>query len=284
MGSRQRVGSSKPCAAIAVLNVVKIATWNVNSLRVRLPQLSDWLKQQTPDIVCLQETRIIDDDFPATACRDLHYHVIFNGQKTYNGVAILSRMEPANVEKDMPGFDDAQKRVIAASYGDVRVINVYVPNGGAVGSDKYFYKLDWLKQFADYVREQLHSYPKLIVAGDFNVAPEDRDVYDPTAWAGAVLASEPEREGFRRLLSLGLGDAFRKLEAGPGHYSWWDYRIGAFRRNLGLRIDHILASPSLLEACDACYIDSAPRGLDRPSDHAPVIAEFKLEAVASLPC
>lgn len=253
---------------------MKIATWNVNSLRVRLPQLESWLGRHAPDIICLQETKIVDEDFPAHACRDLHYHVVFNGQKTYNGVAILSRIEPAQVERDMPGYDDAQRRVIAATCGGVRVINAYVPNGSAVGSDKYAYKLHWLERFAAYVAAQLASFPKLVVVGDFNIAPEDRDVHDPKLWAGSVLASEPEREGFRRLLAIGLVDAFRKFEQDAGHYTWWDYRAGAFRRNLGLRIDHILCSPVLAQACTSCIIDSAPRRLDRPSDHAPVVAEF----------
>lgn len=254
---------------------MKLATWNVNSLRVRTAHLAPWLAQEAPDILCLQETKIVDEDFPQESCRDWGYHAVFCGQKTYNGVAILSRSPAQAVVYGIPGFDDTQRRVIAASYGDMRVVNAYVPNGSAVGSEKYEYKLGWLERFKDYLINVLQEHAKVVVVGDFNVAPEDRDVHDPVAWAGSVLVSEPERAAFRALLKAGLSDTFRHFESGPGHYSWWDYRQGAFRRNLGLRIDHVLCSAAALRDCTRCYIDAAPRRVERPSDHAPVIAEFR---------
>lgn len=255
---------------------MKIATWNVNSLRVRMAHLQPWVREHAPDLVCLQETKIVDADFPCDPCKELGYEVIFNGQKTYNGVAILSRTPAQDVEHGMRGYDDAQRRVIAATYDGVRVVNAYVPNGSAVGSDKYQYKLHWLQRFHDYLADALQRYPQLVVVGDFNIAPEDRDVHDPQAWVGSVLVSEDERRAFRALLDLGLVDLFRRFETEAGHFSWWDYRLAAFRRNMGLRIDHILSSAALAPRCTACFIDSAPRRLERPSDHAPVVAEFDL--------
>jgi exodeoxyribonuclease-3 len=253
---------------------LKIATWNVNSLKVRLPHLLDWLAATQPDVVCLQETKTEDAGFPFAELAAAGYRAIHNGQKTYNGVAILTRSEPAGIVRELPGFGDAQKRLLAATVEDVRVICAYMPNGQAVGSDKYAYKLQWLDALVRWLGEELQRHPQLALLGDFNIAPEDRDVHDPVAWQGQVLCSEPEREAFRRLLALGLTDAFRLFEQPERSFTWWDYRMMAFRRNHGLRIDHILVSPALAARCRACTIDTAPRKRERPSDHAPVIAEF----------
>jgi exodeoxyribonuclease-3 len=253
---------------------MKIATWNVNSLKVRMPHVLDWLAGTQPDALCLQETKTEDGGFPFDALADAGYRAIHNGQKTYNGVAILSRHEPADVARDLPGFDDPQKRVIAATVDDVRLVCAYMPNGQAVGADKYEYKLKWLATLTDWLREELQRYPRLALLGDFNIAPDDRDVHDPVAWQGQILCSEAEREAFRRLVNLGLADAFRLFEQPEKSFSWWDYRMMAFRRNLGLRIDHILLSQALADSCRSCTIDKAPRRLERPSDHAPVIAEL----------
>jgi exodeoxyribonuclease-3 len=253
---------------------VKIATWNVNSLRVRLPHLLAWLSEAQPDIVALQETKIPDDAFPVEDIHAAGYQVIFSGQKSYNGVAVLSRVALSEVMKDIPGLDDTQRRMLAVTCGDLRVLDIYVPNGASVGSEKYDYKLAWLDKLCDYVEQQLKIYPRLVVLGDFNIAPEDRDVHDPALWEGQVLVSEPERTRFMHLLKSGLFDSFRLFEQPAGIYSWWDYRAMAFQRKLGLRIDHILISAALREHCRGCSVDKAPRKLERPSDHAPVIAEF----------
>lgn len=252
----------------------KVATWNVNSLNVRLPQVLDWLEKQQPDILALQETKLVDADFPVLAIANAGYQSVFSGQKTYNGVAIISRLPVNEAVTDLPGLNDPQRRVLGATIGEMRVLNLYVPNGQAVGSDKYAYKLAWLDQLAVWLENQLARYPRFIVLGDFNIAPEDRDVHDPVAWAGQVLCSEPERAAFRRLLDLGLQDTFRLFPQEDRTFSQWDYRAAAFRRNLGLRIDHILASPVVAAVCKGCEIDKAPRRLERPSDHAPVMAEF----------
>ncbi len=254
---------------------MKIATWNVNSLRVRLGQVCDWLASHQPDVLCLQETKLIDADFPAEDIRQAGYHAAYIGQKTYNGVAILSRAPAKEVATSFPGVDDTQKRTIAAIYGKLRILNIYVPNGQEVGSEKYAYKLAWLQRLGDYVRQQLKRYPRLALLGDFNIAPEERDVHDPALWEGSVLFSDKERAAFRDLLGLGMVDVFRKFEQSEKSYTWWDYRAGAFRRNMGLRIDHILCSTALAETCTACTIDTAPRRLERPSDHVPVVAQFK---------
>ncbi len=256
------------------MSYLKIATWNVNSLRVRLPQVLDWLKHHGPEVLALQETKLPDADFPEAELRAAGYHAVYTGQKTYNGVALLSRLPPETVERDPPGLNDPQKRLIAASYGGLRVVNVYVPNGEALSSDKYVYKLGWLGTLRDYLAQALKRHPRLVLLGDFNVAPEDRDVHDPKVWEGAVLVSEPERQAFRALIALGLADAFRLTEQPPQSFSWWDYRMGGFRRNHGLRIDHILLSAELTGRCRACAIDTQPRALERPSDHAPVLAEL----------
>lgn len=253
-----------------------IATWNVNSLRVRLPHLRDWLAANPVDVIALQETKLDDPNFPRDEIEALGLRVAFSGQRTYNGVALLARDELADVVAGIPGFADEQKRVLAATIGGVRVIDLYVPNGQAVGSDKYQYKLRWLAALRDYVATELARHPQLIVLGDYNIAPEDRDVHDPKAWEGSVHVSEPERAALRALLETGLEDCFRRFEQPEKSYSWWDYRMMAFRRNAGLRIDLILASSALAQKCDACHIDKAPRRLERPSDHAPVLARFDI--------
>jgi exodeoxyribonuclease III len=255
----------------------KIATWNVNSLKVRLPQVLDWLREQQPHILALQETKLTDPDFPTLDIANAGYLAVFAGQKTYNGVAILSRLPASEIVTDLPGMTDPQRRVLGATIGGVRVINLYVPNGQAVGSDKFAYKLAWLEALADWLRDQLARHSRLIALGDFNIAPDDRDVHDPAAWADQVLCSESERAAFQRVLALGLTDAFRLFPQAEGSFSWWDYRAAAFRRNLGLRIDHLLVSPALAAVCMACRVDTAPRRWERPSDHAPVIAEFNLD-------
>jgi len=253
---------------------MKIATWNVNSLKVRLPHVLDWLEANPIDVLCLQETKQQDKDFPQAALQEAGYHSIFIGQKTYNGVAILSREQGIDVQIGIPDFDDEQRRVIAATYGDTRVIDVYIPNGSEVDSDKYHYKLKWLTALHDWVQQELKRYPKLVLLGDYNIAPEDRDVHDPQAWEGKILVSEPERDKFQELIQLGLQDSFRLFEQAEKSFSWWDYRMMGFRRNLGMRIDHILISEPLVAECKSCAIDKAPRKLERPSDHTPVVVEL----------
>lgn len=257
---------------------MKLASWNVNSLKVRLPHVLQWLQTAQPDLLGLQEIKLTDDKFPSAEIEATGYRAIYCGQKTYNGVAILSRLdhEPQDVVTDLAGLVDHQRRVLAATYGDLRFINLYVPNGSEVDSEKYVYKLGWLGRLTDYLKEQLQQHPRLVVVGDFNIAPEDRDVHDPEAWAGSVLVSEPERDAFRALMQLGLVDTFRSFPQQDESYSWWDYRAAAFRRNRGLRIDHILASPAMSKACTSSAIDKEPRRLERPSDHAPVVAEFDI--------
>ncbi|WP_333842484.1 exodeoxyribonuclease III [Pelomicrobium sp.] len=253
---------------------MRLATWNVNSLKVRLPQLLEWLARQRPDVVCLQETKLEDAAFPRLEMAQAGYAACFAGQKTYNGVAILSRTEPRAVSVGIPGFQDEQKRVIAASVEQVRVVCVYVPNGQSVGSDKYDYKLRWMGALTAWLATELERHPQLAVLGDFNVAPEEADVHDPRLWEGQVLFSGPEREAFKKLLALGFKDSFRLFPQPEKAFTWWDYRMAAFKRNLGLRIDHILLSPALARRCTGCSIDVAPRRGARPSDHAPVIAEL----------
>jgi exodeoxyribonuclease-3 len=257
---------------------LKLATWNVNSLKVRLPHLLDWLAREQPDVVCLQETKLEDHAFPAEALRNAGYLCEYAGQKTYNGVAILSRSPIADVVRGIPGFEDEQKRVLSGTIDGVRMICVYVPNGQSVGSDKYEYKLRWLAALEAWLREELKRQPSLAVLGDYNIAPEDRDVHDPAAWKDQVLCSEPERAAFRSLTGLGLKDSFRLCEQGEGWFTWWDYRMNAFRRKMGLRIDHVLLSEALAQRCVACRIDVEPRKLERPSDHAPVVAEVRSAA------
>jgi exodeoxyribonuclease-3 len=255
---------------------MKIATWNVNSLKIRLPQVLDWLAGTQPDILCLQETKLTDENFPAADIDKAGYRVVYSGQKTYNGIAIISRQEADEVITDIPGLDDPQRRILGATIGGIRVLNLYVVNGQEVGSEKYAHKLHWLGKVTDYVSLQLKQHKRLVVLGDFNIAPEDRDVHDPLAWHERILCSTPERDALQNMLELGLHDTFRLFEQEDKSYSWWDYRAAAFRRNLGLRIDLILASQALANACTACTIDTEPRRRERPSDHTPVIAEFRL--------
>ena len=253
-----------------------IATWNVNSLRVRLPHLKDWLASNPVDVIVLQETKLPDADFPAADLQALGWNSACSGQRTYNGVAILSRNPATDVVAGIPGFDDEQRRVLAVSLGSLRVIDVYVPNGQTVGSDKFAYKLRWLDALREYVAAELRRHPHLVVLGDFNIAPDDRDVHDPSAWEGSVHVSPPERAALQALLGAGLTDCFRLFEQPEKSFSWWDYRMMAFRRNAGLRIDLILASSALAQKCGACHIDKAPRKLERPSDHTPVVASFDI--------
>lgn len=253
---------------------MKIATWNVNSLRVRLPHVLQWLEAAQPDVLAIQETKTVDEQFPQEEILAAGYNAVFSGQKTYNGVAILSKSDATEVVTDIPGLDDPQRRILAATIDGVRVVNLYVVNGSEVGSEKYAYKLDWLAKVAAWLQEQAARYPKLVVLGDFNIAPEDRDVHDPVAWAGKILCSEPERTALQGIQSLGVSDVFRQFEQAEKSFSWWDYRGGGFRRNLGLRIDLILASKPLSEVCSSCVIDREPRTWEKPSDHTPVVAEF----------
>ncbi|GAB2895496.1 exodeoxyribonuclease III [Uliginosibacterium flavum] len=251
---------------------MKIATWNVNSLKVRLPHLIDWLATEQPDALCLQELKCENKAFPLAEIEAAGYQAVFNGQKTYNGVAILSKLPAQDVQRDIPGFADEQKRIIAATIGDVRVISAYVVNGQAVGSEKYAYKLAWLEALTAWLKDELTQHPKLVLAGDYNIAPDDRDVHPD--WKDELLVSAPERAAFQALLDLGLSDAFRLLEQPEKTFSWWDYRMMAFRRNFGLRIDHLLVSAPLVAGVTRCWVDKTPRKLERPSDHAPVIVEL----------
>jgi exodeoxyribonuclease-3 len=254
----------------------KIATWNVNSLRVRMQHVLDWLDREKPDVLALQEIKMTDETFPVLEFAEAGYLATYSGQKTYNGVATLSKTAQEIVTKAVPGFPDPQKRVLGTMTRDIFILNLYVPNGSEVGSDKYRYKLDWLSHLNAYTGDALKQYKHCILLGDFNIAPADEDVHDPEEWAGKVLCSEDERSAFFDLTACGLTDCFRLFEQESGSFSWWDYRAAAFRRNRGLRIDHILASKPLAGSCHSCRIDKAPRKLERPSDHAPVIAEFEL--------
>lgn len=254
-----------------------IASWNVNSLRVRLPQVLTWLSQNTVDVLGLQETKVTDELFPVAELREAGYESLYSGQAGYNGVALLVResLDHGDVIKAIPEFDHGQRRVLMATIGDLRIASLYVPNGEAVGTDKYRYKLDWLDALHGFLAAEMRRFPRLLVMGDFNVAPDERDVYAPERWRDRVLFSPPERSALAALLGLGLEDVFRLFDQPEGSYSWWDYRAGAFRRNLGLRIDLMLASPLLARECLDSRIDRVPRGWDRPSDHAPVLATFE---------
>lgn len=251
---------------------MKIATWNVNSLKVRLQQVLDWLATEAPDALCLQELKMEDAAFPAEAIAEAGYRAVWCGQKTYNGVAILTREPLSDVVRNIPGFEDPQKRLIAGTLGGLRLVCGYFPNGQAVGSDKFAYKLDWLTALTGWLREEMIRYPQLALLGDFNIAPEARDAHPD--WKDEIHVSEPERAAFRALLDLGLCDAFRLFEQPERSYSWWDYRLNALKRNFGLRIDHILVSAPLQAACIRCHVDKSPRLLERPSDHAPVVLEL----------
>lgn len=253
---------------------MKIASWNVNSLRVRLEHVLSWVSRARPDVLALQETKMKDENFPIEAFDEAGYRVVFSGQPTYNGVAIASRMPAAEISTRLKDFDDEQRRVLGATFDDVRILNLYVPNGQSVDSEKYQYKLAWLTALTAQLKEELHRYERYVILGDFNVAPEDRDVHDPEEWRGKVLCSGPERNALDNILTLGFADTFRLFEEDAGHYTWWDYRAAGFRRNRGLRIDLILASNAMRERCSAAAIDIEPRRWERPSDHTPVIAEF----------
>lgn len=257
-----------------MMTTLKVATWNVNSLRVRLPHVLEWLEANQPDVVGLQELKMPDTEFPYEAIQEAGYSVIASGQRTYNGVAILSRHSAKDIITDLPGLDDPQRRVLAATIDDVRIVNLYIPNGESITSEKYKYKLDWLNKLELFIRSEIKKHSKMIIMGDFNIAPAAIDVHDPLRWEGQVLFSEPERQAFSRLLLLGFQDCFRQLNPDDNSYSWWDYRMNGFKRNMGLRIDHILASHRLAITCQRAYVDKTPREWERPSDHAPVVAEF----------
>jgi exodeoxyribonuclease III len=256
----------------------RLATWNVNSLKVRLPHLQQWLASASIDALGLQETKTVDADFPGAELTALGLEGGWYGQKTYNGVALLARSPVTDIVRGIPGYADEQTRVIAGTVRGVRVIDCYVPNGQAIDSDKYTYKLAWLSALRDYLASELERHPQLAVIGDFNIAPDDRDVHDPKAWEGQVLTSAAERAALASLCQMGLEDVFRRFEQPEKSYSWWDYRAMAFRRKAGLRIDLILASPALAARCTGCTVDVEPRRWERPSDHAPVVASFDLAA------
>lgn len=253
---------------------MKLASWNVNSLNVRLSQVLEWLEAVQPDFLAVQETKLADERFPVAAIRAAGYEVAYSGQKTYNGVAVLSRWPIAEVLTDIPALDDHQRRVLAVTAAGLRFVNLYVPNGQAVGSAKYVYKLDWLAHLRTWLAEELASRQHVVVVGDFNIAPADQDVHDPAQWREQVLCSTPEREALQRVLELGFSDSFRQFAQEEGIFSWWDYRMNSFRRNRGLRIDLVLTSPALTSSLTASFVDRTPRDWQRPSDHAPVVAEL----------
>lgn len=254
---------------------MKISTWNVNSMNVREPHVIEWLQAHEPDILVLQEIKQVTEKFPAEALQAIGYHSIASGQKTYNGVAVISRTPAADPVFDFPDLDDPQRRILASTVNGVRVIDLYIPNGSEVGSDKYAYKLGWLDSLRRFLEAELKIHDRLVVLGDFNIAPADADVHDPEKWGEAILCSPAERKALTDLYELGLSDVFRKFEHPEKTFSWWDYRAAGFRRNAGLRIDLILTSDSMTERCTASYVDKEPRGWERPSDHAPVVAEFE---------
>ena len=250
--------------------MLKLASWNVNSLKIRLDQVLEWLNSSQVDMLALQETKLTDENFPVHAFEAQGLHIIFSGQKTYNGVAIISKYPIENVVMDVPDLVDPQRRVLAATIAGVRLINLYVPNGSMVDSDKYQYKLMWLEKVTRFIKQQLNEYSNMAVVGDFNIAPEDKDVHSPEEWKDSVLVSPLERQAFSELMSLGLHDSYRHLNKEAQEFSWWDYRAAAFRRNRGLRIDHILLSDALTAHCLESKIDKEPRRAERPSDHTPV--------------
>lgn len=255
---------------------MKIATWNVNSLNVRLPHVLEWLASAEPDVLVLQEIKQVTEAFDTDSFAAAGYKAVASGQKTYNGVAVISRNAATDIVTDFPGFDDPQRRILASTIDGVRVVNLYIPNGNSVGSEKYEYKLGWLTALNAFLSDELKIHEKLVVLGDFNIAPDDRDVYDPEKWGEDVLCSPPERAALQALIDLGLSDVFRQFEQPEKTFSWWDYRAAGFRRNAGLRIDLILATRALSEVCRASYVDREPRTWERPSDHTPVIAEFSI--------
>ena len=253
---------------------MKIASWNVNSIRVRQDQVLDWLDTEKPDVLGLQEIKVPDDKFPADAFAEVGYRCEVSGQKTYNGVALLSRIDATDTITAIPDFEDEQRRVLAATVNDCRVINLYVPNGQSVDSDKYHYKLNWLDALTRWLKSEVEQHEQVVVMGDFNIAPDDRDVHDPAEWAGKILCSELERDALQDIIKLGLNDSFRAFDQAEESFSWWDYRAAGFRRNRGMRIDLLLVSDAVAQTCQGSYIDTEPRKLERPSDHAPVWIEF----------
>lgn len=253
---------------------MKIATWNVNSLRVRLPQVLSWLEEEKPDILALQETKVQNSDFPAFALSEIGYYVSYSGQKAYNGVALITCHPPKDLITDPPTLQDPQRRCCAVTVHGWRLINLYVPNGEEVGTEKYRYKLEWLARIQIWLEQELKRYPYMVVLGDFNIAPEDHDVYAPEKWYEKILCSTPERQAFKTLLETGLIDIASDGRISERGFTWWSYQANSFKRNWGLRIDHILASPSVHGLCLRCYVDTKIRGAERPSDHAPVVAEF----------
>jgi exodeoxyribonuclease-3 len=255
---------------------VKIATWNVNSVTARLPVVLQWLRRARPDVLCMQELKCTDERFPREAFAELGYRAEVYGQRTYNGVGIVSLSPITDVERGFPDDEEgSHARLLAATVEGVRIVNVYVPNGQSVGTDKYRFKLDWLRKLREYIDDEYWTDDEVLLCGDFNVAPEDRDVHDPQLWRGRILFSKPEKDALAHVKEWGFADAFRQHEPGGGHYSWWDYRAGSFRQNTGVRIDHIWVSENLAARCTNAWIDKEPRGWERPSDHTPVVAEFK---------
>ena len=250
---------------------MKIASWNVNSLRVRLPQVLDWLASSNVDVLALQETKMTDDQFPREEIEAAGFHVVFSGQKTYNGVAVISKLPAKDIVTDVPDLDDPQRRILGVTIDGIRILDLYVVNGQEVGSEKFDYKLNWLEKVYNYIAEDIKQHENYVVLGDFNIAPADEDVHDPEAWHERILCSTPEREALKEILDLGFDDSFRLFKQEENQYSWWDYRAAGFRRNLGLRIDLILTSKALSEKCQSSIIDKEPRGWERPSDHTPVI-------------
>jgi len=254
---------------------MKIASWNVNSLRVRLPQVLDWLASSNVDVLALQETKMTDDQFPQDEIEAAGYQVVFSGQKTYNGVAIISKSPATNIVTDVPDLDDPQRRILGATIDGIRILDLYVVNGQEVGSEKFQYKLNWLEKVRNYIAEDIKENESYVVLGDFNIAPTDEDVHDPEAWHERILCSTPEREALKEIMALGFDDSFRLFKQEEKQFSWWDYRAAAFRRNMGLRIDLILTSKALSEKCRSSIIDKEPRGWERPSDHTPVVADIE---------
>jgi exodeoxyribonuclease-3 len=257
---------------------LKIATWNVNSLNVRLPHVISWLTENQPDILCLQETKQVNEKFEHDAFSAIGYHSYHNGQKTYNGVAIISKKELNNINFNLPNFEDPQKRIISGiltnNNESIYIVSAYIPNGQAIDSDKFIYKMNWLNKFSEWVEKLTKKYDEIILTGDFNIAPEDNDCHDPDAWIGQNLVSPSEREAFKNILKIGFHDSYRKINPDLKEYSWWDYRMAGFRRNLGMRIDHILVSTKMVPNITHSYIDKKPRKLERPSDHTPVVTEI----------
>ncbi len=253
---------------------MKIATWNVNSMNVRLPHVLEWLQNHDPDVLVLQEIKQLTEKFPVDALAEAGYQSLASGQKTYNGVAVVSKEPASDPITDFPDFEDPQRRGLATTIGGIRVIDLYVPNGSEVGSEKYAYKLEWLASLRNFLEAEMAAHEDVVVLGDFNIAPADADVYDPEKWGDAILCSPKEREALTALIDLGLTDVFRKFDQPESMFSWWDYRAAGFRRNAGLRIDLILTSPAMTDRCTTSYVDKEPRAWERPSDHAPVVAEF----------